>query len=284
MSFPTTGYKEIELSFWCRRTGTGFDNNTVEYSLNGGTSYTNFAVFNPVNSTGGSVQTFDFSAISGADNNPDFEIRITLNGATGAAGNNRYDNIVLEGVDFFFPITLSHFTARPTGSSVQLDWRTATELNNDYMEVEHSTDGRNYRKIGTVQGAGTTQEEQVYNFLHEAPAAGLNYYRLLQVDYDGAYEYHGPVSVRMSGGDKLGGALSLFPTVVSEAVQVEYEGQLSNEAELQVIGMDGRVWRTQRWEVKSASLSVPVQDLPAGMYLLRLQVGRDVEVARFVKQ
>ena len=150
------------------------------------------------------------------------------------------------------------------------------------MAVEHSTDGRRYSEIGRVLGAGTTQEPQDYRFTHEAPAPGLNYYRLRQVDYDGQYAYHGPVSLRMEG-TTAEPQLTVFPTIAQDAVRVEYEGPLGAQATLQVYSLEGRLWQTHRWEEKSTGpTTLPTAHLPAGVYLLRLSgTGK---AARFIKQ
>jgi hypothetical protein len=97
LEFPTSGFENIILSFWARRTSTGFSNNTLDYSTDGGINFTTLTTFNPSSTTGGALESFDFSAISGANDNPNFQIRITLNGASSGAGNNRYDNIKLTG-------------------------------------------------------------------------------------------------------------------------------------------------------------------------------------------
>jgi len=180
------------------------------------------------------------------------------------------------------PISLYAFTATPKSNTIQLHWRTATELNNDYMVVEHSTDGRRYSEIGRVLGAGTTQAPQDYRFTHEAPAPGLNYYRLRQVDYDGQYEYHGPVTARFG---QAAAELHVFPTVSHSELRVRYSGQLQSGAQLSVLGLQGQVQRSLAWDSKSRQrTTLNVSDLPAGLYLLRLQNGREVLSARFVKQ
>ncbi len=65
------------------------------------------------------------------------------------------------------PITLISFEGWYQGSSVLLTWRTALELENDYMSVERSADGWTYESIGRVPGQGTTYEEHSYTFVDE---------------------------------------------------------------------------------------------------------------------
>ncbi|MCB0556998.1 MAG: hypothetical protein KDD02_25850, partial [Phaeodactylibacter sp.] len=68
---------------------------------------------------------------------------------------------------------------------------------------------------GRVQGAGTTLEPQEYSFIDEKPLRGLNYYRLRQVDFDGAVEYHKVISVEYKGKSSAIG-VSAFPNPANE--------------------------------------------------------------------
>ena len=83
------------------------------------------------------------------------------------------------------PVTGLELNVQSAGKSVAVKWTTATEINCERFDVLHSTDGINFNKIGTVSGAGTTDIKQYYQFLHDAPVNGNNYYRLQQFDIDG---------------------------------------------------------------------------------------------------
>jgi hypothetical protein len=99
LRFPTTGFQNIVLRFWARATTSGFNNNSIQYSTDGGINFSTLpgSSFSPSTATSGGVFSFSFAAVPGVNNNSDFEIRILLDGATGTTGNNRYDNITLEG-------------------------------------------------------------------------------------------------------------------------------------------------------------------------------------------
>jgi len=88
------------------------------------------------------------------------------------------------------PVDLVAFTPEVINNEeVSLDWQTASELNNDHFIVEHSTDGKDYTPVAHIKGKGTTSERQTYQFRHDEPFFGENYYRLKQVDFDGQFEY-----------------------------------------------------------------------------------------------
>lgn len=93
---PTTGFENPIFKFATRRSGSGAGTQTWSYSLNG-TTFTSFQTLT-INDADPELKTLDFSAISGADNNPNFKLRVTFaQGAGGSAGNNRFDNVTLNG-------------------------------------------------------------------------------------------------------------------------------------------------------------------------------------------
>jgi hypothetical protein len=88
------------------------------------------------------------------------------------------------------PITLIDFKAAiQADQSVNLTWSTASELNFDFFEVEKSSDAKNFTRIGTVKGNGTTTVQHDYSFVDEKAMVGKAYYRLKSVDLDGTFEY-----------------------------------------------------------------------------------------------
>ncbi len=80
---------------------------------------------------------------------------------------------------------------------VLIRWATADEIDNDYFLLEHSTDGRVFTKLATVSGQGSTENTSQYQWLHKAPPAADNYYRLWQFDFDGSATMLGLQQVRL---------------------------------------------------------------------------------------
>ena len=93
----TLGFSNIVVSFATLGTGTGFNNNQFQYSLDG----TTFVDFNPAYippaAFGAVPLVFSLAGIVGLNDNPNAAFRIVFNGATSSTGNNRIDNIVVEG-------------------------------------------------------------------------------------------------------------------------------------------------------------------------------------------
>lgn len=97
------------------------------------------------------------------------------------------------------PIQLSSFAGTVAhGSSVELTWTTASEVNNFGFEVQRSiTQAGDYQSIplSFMRGRGTTNVPQHYAYTDNAPGTGKLYYRLKQYDLDGTLHYSDGIAV-----------------------------------------------------------------------------------------
>ncbi len=93
----TLGFSNIVVSFATQGTSTGFNSNQFQYSLDG-INFIDFgSPYAPVTAFGTVPLIFSLVSIAGLNNNPNAAFRIVFNGATSSTGNNRIDNIVVEG-------------------------------------------------------------------------------------------------------------------------------------------------------------------------------------------
>ena len=93
------------------------------------------------------------------------------------------------------PITLLSFNATAIKDGVHVEWSTASQMNNDYFNVQKSLDGYEWENKVTVEGAGNSNTQIDYSWVDLNPSMGVSYYRLKQTDYDGQFEIFDPVSV-----------------------------------------------------------------------------------------
>ncbi len=114
---------------------------------------------------------------------------------------------------FPLPIELLYFNAKFEVDHVNLSWSTASELNNDYFQIERSGPDLNWKEILTTQGAGNSNTTQYYNEKDRDPLLGVSYYRLKQVDFDGNYKYSNVVSVINDNFDS-GDEVFIYPNPV----------------------------------------------------------------------
>ena len=108
-------------------------------------------------------------------------------GSTSNVANIYLDDISYsnENQTFTLPITLSSFTGKESNKSIVLNWITASEKNNKNFEILRSVDGKTFKTLGTINGAGDSNAELKYSFIDANPFGGTNYYQLKQIDFDG---------------------------------------------------------------------------------------------------
>ena len=177
------------------------------------------------------------------------------------------------------PVELLSFTAEPKTSDVLLRWATASEDGNDFFEVERSTDGRSFLTIGSVRGAGTTALLQQYRFTDNAPAEGLAYYRLRQVDYNGQATYSNMVPVDM----KKAGSGLLYPQPATDRITWRPDAATGTEEVLfQIFSTEGRLLDSFSISAADNIYTIDIQHLPKGAYFLRTQSGAETHTLPFL--
>ncbi|MBC7652179.1 MAG: hypothetical protein H7101_10565 [Deinococcales bacterium] len=134
------------------------------------------------------------------------------------------------------PVNFTSFTAKANGNTSQLNWATATEVNNKGFNVQYSTDGLTYNNLGFVIGNGNSTQNNSYAFTHVSPGNGNNYYRLQQIDNDGKIAYSPVQVVNFS---QLTMALSVYPNPVVSTIN--FNKNFAAGTMLQIINTIGQV-------------------------------------------
>ncbi|MCB0573008.1 MAG: T9SS type A sorting domain-containing protein [Saprospiraceae bacterium] len=177
------------------------------------------------------------------------------------------------------PIELTGIQAIYRQKTVLLSWRTATETDNAYFSVERSTDGRSFSEIGRVTGAGTSLEPLNYTFADERPMPGTNYYRLRQVDFDGAHSYSHVVSAVAADGD----AWRLYPQPAGAFLYLQWEERPKTDASFSIFDMTGRQVKSGIVPENETQYELDIADLPEGAYFLKVIAGAASTTRQFYK-
>lgn len=77
--------------------------------------------------------------------------------------------------------------------------------------------------------------------------------------------------------------VNIYPNPASEQVNIQFESATDKEILLYLLDSQGRVVITDKIEVASIDKTIILQDLPAGIYYLRLTKGKLVNVYKVVK-
>ncbi len=175
------------------------------------------------------------------------------------------------------PVEWLDFQAIRQENSIRLDWETASETNNRGFFVERLAEQNlDWEEIGFAAGQGTTNMGGSYSFLDEKPLPGMNYYRIRQTDFDGKETYSPVIAVNF---EKKGSVLWLYPNPASEVIHLSLpEGAF----QLEVFDGKGKMVLSQALDSEQCTLNV--NDLNAGLYLLRLKTEGGWTSGRFVKK
>ena len=93
------------------------------------------------------------------------------------------------------PIELYTFEGSSIDGTNLITWSTASEHNSDYFVIERSVDGENWTDISKVPASGNSNTLIKYSYLDYSFNKTINYYKLRQVDFDGANKAYGPIMV-----------------------------------------------------------------------------------------
>ena len=192
-------------------------------------------------------------------------------------------NHVFESIDYFnindnsgngiflpspLPIRLLNFDAFVDEDAVvQLNWKTAAEINNDYFIVERSIDGENWKEVLNMSGAGNSSTIIDYNGADENPYIGITYYRLKQVDFDGKYTYSKIKVIELKSNQQS--SVTVYPNPFSN--QLTIEGNKEEMEEYHLYNLLGNDVTNQIRTVQSNNRSVvlDVSTLQSGVYFVK---------------
>jgi|GEM_PF-575192 len=180
------------------------------------------------------------------------------------------------------PIELIAFTGRNINGVNELAWKTAIEENSDYFEIQKSTDGLNFARIGTVDAAGESLVTLSYTFEDATPAIGNNYYRLRMVDLNGSFEYSNVVQIAT----RIKGDIAVYPVPVNEAMYLVYDSENTGTIQIQVVNYVGQTLLTRIENTTQGfnTYEIDTNQLAAGAYLIQVTDDNGLsKVKRFVK-
>jgi hypothetical protein len=177
------------------------------------------------------------------------------------------------------PIELLDFSAKSNQSEVELNWSTASELNNDYMEIERAIDGVQFEVLGRVIGAGTSTEINHYDLTDFNPNQGVNFYRLKQVDFDGTVTYSNTLSVEFGDASKN---FVVYPNPGKHGDQLTIAGEITPNTKIELVDQTGKVVYEQQFYRSEDHVLLNLSSVQAGLYSIRLIQGQRVQVRKLI--
>ncbi len=170
------------------------------------------------------------------------------------------------------PISLLSFTASLLeDGKVQLDWATLSEQDNERFEVYRSADAQTWEMIGSKEGAGNSLTRLDYGMTDVSPLAGLNYYRLKQVDFDGTFTYSQAIAVNVAQIQ-----WNVYPNPTARFVNIDL-GKLEGKVSLQLFDSKGNLLKIVHLETRSHEIiQLDIEELSIAAYYLQISAGNNV--------
>lgn len=200
----------------------------------------------------------------------DFLIPANMQGAS---------QIVIGGNNQTLPIILHAFTGKVVRADAQLNWSTASEINNKGFEVERSFDGKNFEVIAWQKGAGNSNSLRSYTY-SDAGVFTMHtqvWYRLRQVDLNGKSTLSSVVA--LTNRSIMTSNLQIAPNPFRD--QIHILSPVAENASFEIIGMDGRTWMNQ---TVPTDHTIDASNLPSGVYILRVMQASEIQQIKLIKQ
>jgi hypothetical protein len=159
------------------------------------------------------------------------------------------------------PIELLNFSGECADTKVHLNWQTAVEVNNDFFVVDKSVDGSAWTSITTIKGGAASKG---YSYVDEQPTTPVSYYRLKQVDKDGAFSYSPVIHVVGCAGKTK--AVTLYPNPTATGVYLAADNTEGMVYEL----YDIKGILLSKGRMQNGTTYIDMSAWTAGTYFLRL--------------
>jgi len=174
------------------------------------------------------------------------------------------------------PVTLGEFYATIKAKSIQLYWKTFSEVSNAGFEIERRINDETPQPIGWIDGHGTTAFANEYIFTDQNPEQGSNFYRLRQTDWDGNFEYSEWVVA-----DFNDNVLHVFINSYNNLEIKSFENDIWINLDLfNLNGSKIRSFKIQLDQTGSTSINLPA--LAKGIYLVHYKSKDLQKVVKFV--
>ena len=201
------------------------------------------------------------------------------------------------------PVELSIFTATFTITNfVTLHWVTQSEtgVSGYYLYRSLNDNLVNAELVSPLIPATNTATQQSYSFQDtELYESGNYYYWLQSVDYDGSFQFFGPVMVRVEFGP--GGTpeiplstrlRSVYPNPFNTSTAVVYGIDKSADVKINIYNSKGQLVRSYNEGTKAPAnytllwdgLDKNGQACPSGIYLIRMQAGSEISEIKALLQ
>lgn len=172
----------------------------------------------------------------------------------------------------FTPLSVEYlsFSGKNRGAENYLEWTTTNEQNNAYFEIEKSTNGFDFKKIGTLSTRSIDGQGAFYDFVDKDIKTEKNYYRVKQIDIDQKYSYSSLVTIL---NNRKANAEAVLQNQTLSFTNIDKEKKLS----ISIMDLSGKVIYQQNNDTP-----ISVQTFSRSMYFIRIENGQGVVIQKMM--
>jgi hypothetical protein len=192
----------------------------------------------------------------------------TIGTMAGSIDGIRVSNTWSNGV---LPVKFLDLNASINDKKTLISWSTSSEINNNGFEIERSIDGYNFETIGFVKGMGNSNKINNYSFEYASTESA--FYRLKQIDFDGAYEYSNIVSTKNGINE-----FEILPNPFKDEITISNTDKIKS---IEIIDLTGKVVFSSHPVNNKESINTT--NLKSGVYYIKVYSNESVITKKIIK-
>jgi GEVED domain/Secretion system C-terminal sorting domain len=168
-------------------------------------------------------------------------------------------------------------TAAKNKNTVDVNWNIKSNNEIVFVDVERSADGINWLAIKKLAGSSTF-------FNDNSPLTGTSYYRIKAYSNDATFKYS---EYKMVAFNVQPGAITLLANPVTDKAVVNITSSAATQANIEIYDLNGALKLKTQKQLNISTNSIELQEIKqfaAGMYVIYIEVDKQLKAIKFVKQ
>ena len=183
------------------------------------------------------------------------------------------------------PIVLQSFTGKMNNGDVTLNWLTSLEQNAKEYQVEKSTDGINFQRIGVVPATRNSNSARHYGHTDKTITQENNYYRLKLVDMDGQFEFSKIVHIKNPIAARI--PFNLLNNPIVNNLDIAFGETATGKVQVRLTDITGKLiltWNGEQVANQRVRINIPGKNLTKGVYILQSRIDDKEYVEKVIVQ
>ena len=170
-------------------------------------------------------------------------------------------------------------------TTAELNWATATEIDNSHFVIERSYDGLTFEAIDRVEGNGNSDAVLHYSYTDRGIAHGSEvvFYRLHQFDYNGTSEYSEVRKVSFEMNNLAKPSIAIYPNPFTSDVYINFSTLSGAEATIKVTNLSGQQLLERSIDNTQSIEKVDLSSLPKGIYFVHITTATGNTIVKVIK-